>query len=151
MLGVASMYGIFERKYEGRPGYQRGHEKREIRFARYPLRAARFLVHGNPVGLMKEQPFMRKLTNYINTCSQCRYGRPYRKNTKIWSNATLMLKTCSTDTPCSTQRRHGRHFVTAQSGPNAEARGSGRRENVYGIPCPLVYDLFTQGLEFCGK
>ena len=105
----------------------------------------------NPVGLLKEQPFMRKLTNYINTCSQCRYGRHYRKNTNIWSNATLLLKTCSTDTPCSTQRRHGRHFVTAQSGPNAEARGSGRRENVYGIPCPLVCDLFTQGLEFCGK
>ena len=40
------MYGIFEREHEGRPGYQRGHEKREIRFARYPLRAARFLVYG---------------------------------------------------------------------------------------------------------
>ena len=46
MLGVASMYGIFEREYEGRPGYQRGHDEREVRFARYPLRAARFLVHG---------------------------------------------------------------------------------------------------------
>ena len=46
MLGVASMYGIFEREHEGRPGYQRGHEKREIWFSRYPLRAARFLVHG---------------------------------------------------------------------------------------------------------
>ena len=46
MLGVASMYGIFEREYEGRAGYQRGHDEREIRFARYPLRAARFLVHG---------------------------------------------------------------------------------------------------------
>ena len=40
------MYGIFEREYEGRPGYQRGHDEREIRFARYPLHAARFLVHG---------------------------------------------------------------------------------------------------------
>ena len=42
------MYGIFEREYEGLPGYQRGHEEREIRFARYPLHAARFLVHGKP-------------------------------------------------------------------------------------------------------
>ena len=40
------MYGIFERECEGRPGYQRGHDEREIRFARYLLRAARFLVHG---------------------------------------------------------------------------------------------------------
>ena len=37
---------IFEREHEGRAGCQRGHGGREIRFARYPLRAARFLVQG---------------------------------------------------------------------------------------------------------
>jgi hypothetical protein len=106
----------------------------------------------NPVGLLKEQPFMRRLDKHINTCSYCRYGRRlYRKNTNIWSNAPLVLKTCSKESPCSSQREHGRHFVTAQSGPTTEARGSGKGENVYGIPCPLVRDLFAQGLEFCGK
>ena len=40
------MYGIFEREYEGRPGYQRGHDEREIRIACYPLHETRFLVHG---------------------------------------------------------------------------------------------------------
>ena len=105
----------------------------------------------NPVGLLKEQPFMRKLAKNINTCSYCRFGKLYRKNTNIWSNAPLNLKVCNAETPCPSQREHGRHLVTAQSGPSGETPGSGAGENVYAIPCPLVYELFKQGLDFCGK
>ena len=104
----------------------------------------------NPVGLLKEQPFMKRCSKYLNTTCCCKFGFPYRKATNIWSNIPGLedLPMCNAESPCAVKREHGRHLVTAQAGPGGDARdmpGSGG-ENVYGLPPKLVVFLFKRGL-----
>ena len=105
----------------------------------------------NPVGLLKEQPFMRRYAKYLNTTSYCKFGFPYRKATNIWSNIPdLDLPLCDAETPCPIKRQHGKHLLTAQAGPGGDTRdmpGSGGGENVYTLPQKLVVLLFKRGLE----
>ena len=85
------MYGIFEREHEGRPGYQRGHEQREIRFARYPLRAARFLVHGKSSRIVEraavhakvDQLHQHLLSVPIREALQKKYKRLEQRNIDV--------------------------------------------------------------------
>ena len=117
-----------------------------------------FWFQENPVGLLKDQPFMGRFNKFIHTCCYCKYGRPYKKPTNIWSNVPkLELKICEKLTPCTSKRLHGRHLATAQSGPSADrsvdrsAPGSGGARQVYPIPKRLVYYLFRKGLLACGN
>ena len=107
-----------------------------------------FWMVENPQGLLKEQPFMRKMKRYINTCSYCRYGTKYRKSSNIWSDVPdLHLKVCKGETQCEEKRRYGIHRVSAQKGPSGGiAVGSVSGRNVYGIPPRLVCHLFRRGL-----
>ena len=83
-----------------------------------------FWFQENPVGLLKDQPFMARLSKYINTCCYCMYGRPFKKPTNIWSNMPqLGLRRCDRKTPCKSKRKFGRHLVTAQSGASAKGWG----------------------------
>ena len=41
----------------------------------------------NPVGLLKDRPFMQEFRQAMETVSYCSYGAQYRKNTNVWSNA----------------------------------------------------------------
>ena len=103
----------------------------------------------NPVGLLRKQPFMARLRNRLNTCCYCKYGRPFKKPTNIWSNVPeLNLKMCNSATPCAAKSALGHHPVTAQSGPSSDGktRGSGNGRNVYPIPGRLVAELFRKGL-----
>ena len=97
---------------------------------------------------------MRKLDRYKNAGSYCRYGTPFRKNTHIWSNVPdLELKVFNIETPCLAKLQHGRHLVTAQSGPPPDGRiaVSGYARNVYPIPKRLVCDLFRRGIEHVAR
>ena len=102
----------------------------------------------NPVGLLMEQDFMQKLKKHLNIVSYCRYGKPYRKNTCIWTPvARLGLKVCAGETRCKAKTVLGFHPVTAQSGGTARALGSGGGRNVYPIPSALVRHLFRKAVE----
>ena len=117
-----------------------------LKIARYLLPDVWFLE--NPVGLRMEQDFMQKLKNYLNIVSYCRYGKPYRKNTCIWTPVVgLDLKVCAGETRCTAKRELGFHPVTAQSGGTARALGSGGGRNVYPIPSALVRHLFRKAVE----
>lgn len=102
----------------------------------------------NPVGLLRTRPFMQRLRKYRNTCSYCRYGKPIRKNTDIWTNIDVDLKCCNSQTPCPAKAEYGRHPVTAQSGPSGHARGSGVRENVYSLPAQLTTAIYKRALTY---
>ena len=101
----------------------------------------------NPVGLLMEMPWMQRYQRLLNVCSYCRYGKPYRKNTCIWSDVNLDLKTCSGKTLCANKAALGYHPVTAQSGSTARSLGSGGGRNVYPIPSKLVAHLFARAIE----
>ena len=102
----------------------------------------------NPVGLLKDQAFIQPLKKYLNVCSYCRYGKPYRTNTCIWSSVPgLGLKVCAGVTRCADKRSLGYHPVTAQSGSTARSEGSGGGRNVYPIPSRLVSHLFRRAVE----
>ena len=71
----------------------------------------------DPVGLLKDQTFMRKYDKYKHSTCYCKFGKPYKKPTNIWSNAKLDLPMCNKDALCEHKRRYGRHSQTTQSGP----------------------------------
>ncbi len=102
----------------------------------------------NPVGLLATRSFMTPLEPLRNTVSYCRYGRPFRKNTHIWTNGSVEVKRCSMETPCLERRVYGRHLQTAQQGPSSGmATGQASIEVVYAIPRPLLESLFNQTLS----
>ena len=102
----------------------------------------------NPVGLLMEMPWMKRYQRFLGVCSYCKYGKPYRKNTCIWSDvANLDLEVCSGETACANKVALGYHPVTAQSGSTARSEGSGGGRNVYPIPSKLVTHLFARAIE----
>jgi hypothetical protein len=103
----------------------------------------------NPEGLLATRPFMRPYAHFLNLCTYCKYGTPYRKATHIWTNATLRrpLQVCDSLTPCDLKRIYGVHPVTAQSGPSRSAIGSGGAIAVYPVPSSLVQELLQQPLS----
>ena len=103
----------------------------------------------NPVGLLKEQPFMRKLDRYMNTTCYCKFGKPFKKPTNIWTNVKYLdLPMCTSQTPCPHKAKHGHHSHTAQSGDtsNGKSIGSGGGRNVYPLPYALVRYICFKGL-----
>ena len=104
----------------------------------------------NPVGLLKDQPFMRPFEKYKNTTSYCKWGRAYKKPTNIWSNVgDLDLPMCNSETPCAHKANYGHHQFTAQSGDtsNGKSKGSGGGKNVYPLPSRLVCHIYKKGIE----
>lgn len=57
---------------------------------------SKFWIIENPqTGLLKIQDFMEHFA--FTDCSYCKYGMPYRKQTRFWNNFNLILKTCNKD------------------------------------------------------
>ena len=113
----------------------------------------KFWFMENPVGLLKEMPFMQKYAKYRNTCSYCKYGTKYRKNSNIWSNVPeLNLLKCVGDARCEHRKKHGVHAATAQKGPSGTRAswvpGSKSGKHVYAIPSRLVNYLFAKGAAY---
>jgi len=56
----------------------------------------KFWIMENPqTGLLKKQEFMKNIP--FTDCSYCKYGMPYRKQTRLWNNFKLKLMTCNND------------------------------------------------------
>ena len=119
--------------------------KRTLRIIKYAK--PDFWTLENPTGLLRNRLFMQPLRKYRKTCSYCRYGKPFRKMTDIWTNVDCELKICSSATPCRVKRETGRHLITAQSGPSGGMEGSGAGENVYSLPRGLVLHVYGGAIE----
>ena len=91
---------------------------------------------------------MASWSRFRQTVSYCRYGRPFRKNTDLFTNAYLpSLMTCtSPPNVCAYKRKYGRHERSAQGG-GGPSPGIGVL-GAYQMPFRLLHvllDAMTQG------
>jgi site-specific DNA-cytosine methylase len=119
--------------------------KRTVHIIKYVKPNAWFIE--NPVGWLRKRRFMKPMEKYMHICTYCKYGRPYRKPTNIWTNVKVDLKYCDRETPCKIYKTQKRHNISAQAGVSSRGvPGAGSRQNVYPIPSKLVADLFDAAL-----
>jgi site-specific DNA-cytosine methylase len=86
--------------------------KRALRIIKYAR--PHFWTLENPVGLLQTRPYMQRLEPYKLLTSYCRFGRPFRKDTNIWTNVAAELPRCAAGSYCSAKARLGHHLVGAQ-------------------------------------
>lgn len=60
----------------------------------------------NPFGFMRF--YLEGKVDFINDCTYCQYGFPYRKPTNIFSNLLLGLKTCKIGAGCHSNNLYNR-------------------------------------------
>jgi len=104
----------------------------------------------NPVGHLRARPFMQRLLKYRNSTSYCQWGKPFRKNTDIWTNTpNLDLPVCSKNEGyCAAKASLGYHPITAQRGPSPQTIGSKDAETVYPLPTRLTKTIVRAALEY---
>ena len=75
--------------------------KAGLKITKYLAPDAFFLE--SQVGLLMQQPWIQSFNErYLNLTSYCRYGKPYRKNTCIWTDVPgLDLKVCAGAARCA--------------------------------------------------
>ena len=99
----------------------------------------------NPqTGLLKDQVFMANLP-FVDV-DYCKYGMPYRKRTRLWTNAAQqMVLRPLRRYDCESLDEGGRkHRATAQRVQNGYERGTGHRfgqTDLYKIPEALVEEI----------
>lgn len=72
----------------------------------------KFWIIENPqTGLLKNQDFMKDLP-FVDA-SYCKYGLPYRKQTRFWTNLPIQLLTCNKDCDFI---KDGKHIASAGNG-----------------------------------
>lgn len=104
----------------------------------------------NPRGMLRDRPFMQMYQGFRNTCTYCRYGTPYRKETDIWSNVRgLALQHCGVS-PCAHWRKSKCHPQTAQGGMTRNGVPGTPREQAYEPPRALMDVLIGRGVEQSG-
>lgn len=115
--------------------------------------ASWFLENPGGAALLEKRPFMKKYTKYINRCTYCFYGKPYKKQTNIWSNVpNLELMCCNRDTPCSVYKSLEKHLATVQGGfqyingvRSARYNNSTTRLNDrYSVPFELIHHIMKK-------
>jgi site-specific DNA-cytosine methylase len=121
--------------------------KRGLRILKYVK--PDFFTIENPVGLLETRPFMQRYVKYMHLTSYCRFGKPFRKDTRIWTNVDVDLPVCRSGSYCATRELYGKHPISAQAGTNDQVgtRGSGGGEKVYPLPTRLVTTLVRAGFE----
>ena len=100
-----------------------------------------WILENPQTGLLKQQAFMDPLP-YVDV-DYCKYGMPYRKRTRLWSNVAPALQLeplCKHD--CASVDQTGkRHKAVAQRVQNANEQGVRNRFqqcDLYKIPEPLI-------------
>ena len=98
-------------------------------------------------GLLKNQVFMVGLP-YVDV-DYCKYGMPYRKRTRLWTNRNLkLLPLCNYD--CDSVDKSGkRHKATAQRLPPGKSntwdgQAKHTQQDLYRIPAALISDVIAE-------
>lgn len=109
-----------------------------IAWVRSRNKNVRWVLENPQTGSLKDQPFMRSLP-YVDA-DYCRYGFPYRKRTRFWTNQThLKTKLCQGPGECK-QMNGGSHVRSVGSGRAKYGPVMTPREK-YPIPPQLVKEL----------
>ena len=105
-----------------------------------------WFIENPQAGLLKHQEFMKDF-DYFDL-DYCKYGFPYRKRTRIWTN----LKTWKPRPLCKKDCGNiinNKHKETAQRMPSGKKSESGdnpiihRQDELYRIPSELINEIFT--------
>jgi site-specific DNA-cytosine methylase len=106
-----------------------------------------FVENPGKGGLMDKRPFMKRFEKYKHECCYCKYGKPYKKPTNIWTNVRdLRLSVCNKDTPCRYYKIHKKHKNTVQSGapsnrPHLYESVTTNIKDRYSVPYNLIKNL----------
>lgn len=107
----------------------------------------KFWVLENPqTGTLKNQEFMMNLP--FADASYCKYGLPYRKQTRFWNNFNLKLETCKKD--CGFIKDN-KHINSVGNGRKKYAKFQRYSWNVklkYAIPVKLINSILKQAEDF---
>lgn len=100
----------------------------------------KFWIIENPqTGLLKEQEFMKELP-YFDT-SYCKYGMPYRKQTRFWTNIPLKLSTCNKDCNFMNGKKH---IGSAGNGRKKYTNKNYKKTEKYVVPKQLCIEILKQ-------
>ncbi len=90
----------------------------------------KFWIIENPqTGLLKNQEFMKDLP-FVDA-SYCKYGLPYRKQTRFWTNLPIKLLTCNKDCDFI---KEGKHIASAGNGRKRYTDRNVSLTQKYGVP-----------------
>ncbi len=104
-----------------------------------------YIIENPATGLLTKQEFMLNLP--YTDCDFCRYGKPFRKRTRLWNNASLSLQLCNKE--CG-QMINNRHIGSAGCGGRGQGHSksySNRSYSVYekqSIPQKLIESILDQ-------
>ena len=109
----------------------------------------------NPVGLLHTRPLMQHLARFKNQTSYCKWGRPFRKHTHIWSNISLQLPVCCKGSYCKEKGLLGYHPVCAQTRDSTTGSGTLLKrqhiQDLYALPSELVGHIVRSALANFGN
>ena len=116
--------------------------QRTLEIIRY-LDPTYWVVENPQTGKLKEQEFMRELP--YKDVDYCKYGMPYRKRTRLWTNLNdwTPIPLCCKDCASMNEERT-RHKEAAQQSPNRVQyadRRQFRRFELYKVPEALIDDI----------
>ena len=110
------------------------------------LSALEIIAHFGP--LVIENP----ATGLLKTLTYCKYGTPYRKQTRLWTNVCWRPRRglCRPGSRCEAWQ-DGRHLRAAQRGPRLMEgqceRVSQSRELLYSVPAALCEEIARAATE----
>lgn len=109
------------------------------------LQPSFWFIENPATGMMKNREFMWPWAPYMKTCSYCRYGKKYKKQTHIWTNVDVTLRVCSKADPCPDYGRLGYHTRCAQKGPSISSSGlvvpGCPTSELWTVPKDLIFQL----------
>ena len=108
-----------------------------------------WFIENPQTGLLKKQDFMTGLPYF--DVDYCKYGMPYRKRTRIWTNVKTWAPRPLCKKDCGQMNGH-RRKETAQRAPSNRKSSWPkhytlfRQRDLYRIPTELIYEIF-QSIE----
>jgi hypothetical protein len=104
-----------------------------------------WIIENPYTGYLRKRPCMKDMARFLRVVCYCKYGKPYKKATAIWTNLGTYWEErpmCNTETPCEFVR-NGRHAKSAQytSGYTTE--------DLNALPKALCDDLAKATTQAC--
>ena len=109
-----------------------------------------WVIENPATGLLQTRPFMERL--FWVDVTYCKYGTPYRKQTRLWTNMRWRPRRslCRPGSRCEAWQ-DGRHLRAAQRGPRLMEgqyeRVSQSRELLYSVPAALCEEIARAATE----
>lgn len=103
----------------------------------------KFWIIENPqTGLLKDRVFMKNIP--FTDVSYCKYGKPYRKQTRFWNNFSLILEVCNKDCDYMDGKKHIMSVGNGRKRYTKDIKFSSDKRLKYQVPRELCASILTQ-------